>query len=128
VRHCVLDAGDGGPVGHVAGDPHHEQLAEPGIEGDLGHHAAVGAAEDDGERQLALGEHLATRLIAAGALGRAIQESLVTLRESLARFVCCQSFRFALPVSSQSPSPRLLERVHFRRRLRSLRDPLRSPD
>lgn len=72
-------------------------MSEPGIEGDLGYDAAVGTAENDGERLLALGEHLATSFVATGALDRVVHKPLVSLPESLVRLVCGQLFHFVFP-------------------------------
>jgi hypothetical protein len=51
-----LDAPDLRGGDDVAGDADDEQLAEPLIEDDLGGHAGIGAAEDDRERLLDLGQ------------------------------------------------------------------------
>ena len=54
-----LDAADLRRRDDVAGNADDEQVAEPLIEHDLGRHARVGAAEDDRERLLPLGELVA---------------------------------------------------------------------
>src|SRR5688572_8232086 len=53
VLDSVLDAGDDGSVGHVAGHPDGEQIAEALVEDELWRHPRIGAAKNDGDRVLA---------------------------------------------------------------------------
>ena len=63
-----LDAADLRGRDDVAGDADHEQVAQPLVEDDLGRHARVGAAQDDGEGLLPGNQRAAPRL--GGAAGR----------------------------------------------------------
>ena len=66
-----LDAADLRRRDDVAGDADHEQVAEALVEDDLGGHARVRAAEDDGERLLPGGELDPARGVRERCAGRA---------------------------------------------------------
>ncbi len=82
-----LDAADLRRGDDVAGHADHEQVAQALVEHDLHRHARVGAAEDDGERFLALDELTAPRVIGQRVEARrARYEAAVAFSQSLERF------------------------------------------
>jgi hypothetical protein len=89
-----LDAADLRRGDDVAGDADDEEVAEPLVEDELGRHARVGAAEDDGERLLAGGELAPARLAGEGVEAADVGgEAAVALAQAFERLArgdhCC---------------------------------------
>src|SRR5262249_9652737 len=73
----------------VAGDANHEEIAKPLVEDELGRHAGIRAAENDGERLLTVDQRRASRVTRRGReRGLAADKASIALskaRERLGR-------------------------------------------
>ncbi|UZO98015.1 Hypothetical protein RMHFA_05673 [Roseomonas mucosa] len=84
---AVLDAAHGRRVHGVAGVAHDEDLAQPAVEQQFRRHAAVGAADQDAERRLAMRQLQPPLAAQQAAMGQAGDEIVVALLHRLQRLV-----------------------------------------
>lgn len=89
----VLETAEQVIVEHIAGDSHHEKIADPLIEDELGRDTRVGAADDRGERVLLLGGLGATRRILVRSQRVTGDEALIPFDELVERIAFVRRVR-----------------------------------
>ncbi len=89
-RDAVLDRAERARVDRVAGDAYDEQLAQAAAEQMLGRRARIRAADDHGERRLALGQLGDARRTAGRHAGAALDERGIAFLEPSQRLVGCE--------------------------------------